>query len=68
MNVGYDDGSIFKKRALRFWRQDYGLQGCAAGATRDSRLTLAAHMTEIALVEKFGTAMNAMLCHMPDDN
>jgi hypothetical protein len=25
-------------------------------------------MTEIALVEKFGTAMNAMLCHMPDDN
>lgn len=64
MSIGYDDGSILKKRSLLIWRQDYGLWSWA-GATWDSRLALAAHVTVIALVVNFGAAMNAVLCHKP---
>ena len=64
MNVGYDDAGILKKYALRVWWQDYGLSGWA-GATWDSCLALAAHVTVVALVVNLGAAMSAVLCHKP---
>jgi len=64
MSVGHDDGPIFKKRPLLIRRQDYGLWSWA-GTIRDSCLALAAHVTVIALVVNFATAINAVLCHKP---